>query len=253
MTAADKYEVQYQLGADADWVALPEVTPTSTTFSPVAGLRCGTSYAFRIRAHGDGVTYIPDWGAESEPVTQAVTAANSTCNRAPVFDAASYTFTLSDGTSTDSAVGTVTATDEDTGDTLTYAITGGNDAGKFALDGSTGALTVAGTLDYATTPAYALTVTVSDGNGGTATATVDIGLRLAACLNGVAVPRPDRNTGLVKDCSVLLTARDTLAGTASLNWSANTSITTWQGVRWDRSNCSLSRRLARLAIQSGRC
>ena len=233
VTAADQYEVQYRTGAEADWVSLPAVTAASTTFSPTGGLTCGTSYDFRIRAHGDGVTYIPDWGSESEPVTTAVTDTNSTCNHLPAFGAASYAFTLSDGTSTGGAVGSVSAIDSDTGDTLTYTITGGNEAGKFAINGSTGALTVAAALDYATVSAHTLTVEASDGNGGTATATVSIGLTLAACSNGVAVPGFNDKPGLVRDCSILLAARDTLAGTASLNWSADTAMSEWQGVFLD--------------------
>ena len=233
VTAADQYEMQYRTGAEADWVALLAVTTTSTTFSPADGLTCGTSYDFRVRAHGDGVTYIPDWGAESEPVTTAVTDTNSTCNHVPAFGAASYAFTLSDGTSTSGAVGSVSAIDADTGDTLTYTITGGNEAGKFAINGSSGALTVAAALDYATVSAYMLTVAASDGNGGTATATVSIGLTLAACSNGVTVTRPSERPGLVRDCSILLAARDTLAGSASLNWSAESAMSGWQGVYLD--------------------
>ena len=44
------------------------------------------------------------------------------------------------------------------------------------------------------------------------------------------VPRPRSNPGLVRDCSMLLAARDTLAGDGSLDWSANTRIHDWQGV-----------------------
>ena len=38
------------------------------------------------------------------------------------------------------------------------------------------------------------------------------------------------NTGLVSDCETLLEARDTLAERGSLNWSANTLITEWDGI-----------------------
>ena len=38
------------------------------------------------------------------------------------------------------------------------------------------------------------------------------------------------NPGLVSDCATLLAARDTLAGIATLNWSANTPITQWLGI-----------------------
>ena len=38
------------------------------------------------------------------------------------------------------------------------------------------------------------------------------------------------NTGLVSDCEALLEARDTLAGTGSLNWAEDTPITDWDGI-----------------------
>ena len=49
------------------------------------------------------------------------------------------------------------------------------------------------------------------------------------CVSGGAVVDAT-NTGLLSDCGMLLAARDTLAGTASLNWSADTPITEWNGV-----------------------
>ena len=39
------------------------------------------------------------------------------------------------------------------------------------------------------------------------------------------------NTGLVADCEILLGLKDTLRGSASLNWSASLPITQWTGVR----------------------
>ena len=51
-----------------------------------------------------------------------------------------------------------------------------------------------------------------------------------SCGNGITVPDPSNNPGLVSDCEVLLSARDTLAGTASLNWSATAAIDQWDGV-----------------------
>ena len=49
------------------------------------------------------------------------------------------------------------------------------------------------------------------------------------CVSGGAVVDAT-NTGLVSDCGMLLAARDTLAGTAALNWSADTPIADWTGV-----------------------
>ena len=52
----------------------------------------------------------------------------------------------------------------------------------------------------------------------------------AACSKGVAVPDPQANHGLVRDCALLLLARDPLRGTAPLNWSEDLPIAEWDGV-----------------------
>ena len=54
-----------------------------------------------------------------------------------------------------------------------------------------------------------------------------------ACASGSAVSNPSGNTGLVSDCNALLAARDALAGSATLNWSASTPISVWYGVTVD--------------------
>ncbi len=54
-----------------------------------------------------------------------------------------------------------------------------------------------------------------------------------ACTNGVAVPDPSSNPGLVSDCEALLEARDTLRGTEQLNWSVSRSVNTWTGITVD--------------------
>ena len=52
----------------------------------------------------------------------------------------------------------------------------------------------------------------------------------SACANGSAVSNAVNNPGLVSDCDTLLAARDALAGTATLNWAADTPITDWDGI-----------------------
>ena len=51
-----------------------------------------------------------------------------------------------------------------------------------------------------------------------------------SCAAGGAIPDAAKNPELEADRHTLLTARDTLAGTASLNWVADTPITQWDGV-----------------------
>ena len=52
----------------------------------------------------------------------------------------------------------------------------------------------------------------------------------AQCSNGITVPQPASNSELVDDCAVLLSFRDELAGSATLNWGPNSPIGTWDGV-----------------------
>ena len=74
------------------------------------------------------------------------------------------------------AIGTLLAsassTDGDGDETVTYSISG-TGSNLFAIDPKTGAITLAGALDYETTRSYSLTVTASD---GTKTATTDISI-----------------------------------------------------------------------------
>ena len=61
-------------------------------------------------------------------------------------------------------------------DPLTFSITAGNTNSAFAINASSGAITVAGTVDYETTQTYTLTVQVSDGTN-TAEAAITINVR----------------------------------------------------------------------------
>ena len=84
-------------------------------------------------------------------------------NEAPGFDQPSYTFSLPENSANGTAVGTVSATDVDAGDSLGYAILG-DTGGVFAINPSSGAITVANTtaLDFETTPTFNLQVQVTD-------------------------------------------------------------------------------------------
>ena len=53
----------------------------------------------------------------------------------------------------------------------------------------------------------------------------------SSCADGGAVADAANNPELVSDCDALLAARDTLAGSATLNWAANGPIREWEDVR----------------------
>ncbi len=84
-------------------------------------------------------------------------AAAPGCGPAPTFGAASYEFSVAEDAAAGAAVGTVTATAAG-GTAVVYTITDGNTAGAFAINATTGALTVARPLDYETAASYTLTV-----------------------------------------------------------------------------------------------
>ena len=53
---------------------------------------------------------------------------------------------------------------------------------------------------------------------------------LETCESSIAVANPDGNPDLVSDCEMLLSAKDALAGSASLNWTASAPIARWSGI-----------------------
>ena len=59
----------------------------------------------------------------------------------------------------------------------------------------------------------------------------DVSGQAVECRNGTVVPDPTTNTGLVADCDVLWGLKDTLLGTATLNWNATTAVEDWEGIR----------------------
>ncbi|XP_060076862.1 protocadherin Fat 4-like [Ylistrum balloti] len=97
----------------------------------------------------------------------------------PTF-ASNPTVSLAESSSVSTAVTTYAATDTDASphDISTYAITSVTNTGSpyFSIDGSTGSITLAQSLDYETTTSYEITVTATDGGGlvGTGTVTVSV-------------------------------------------------------------------------------
>ena len=162
-----RYRAEYHSATATEWTVDDDMI--SGTTHTVDELECETTYRFRVRAYGSGVTYAAAW---SEP-SDMVTATTGEC-RGPEFSLSSYDFSVSEDTSIGQSVGRVSATDPDEADTVTYSITAGNELGDFAIDALTGRITAADHLDYETVSSYTLTVEASDDTGNTATAAVEI-------------------------------------------------------------------------------
>ncbi len=148
-------------------VVADAITGTSHT---VDGLPCPSRPRFRLRAYGDGIAVAAEWGAASSWVyTDMIT------RFPPVFDSASYVFSVPDDSEIGGGVGAVLATgSEGADDTVTYCINAGNEDGKLALDASTGQITVAEALSGLAGTTYTLTVEAVDESGDAATVTATV-------------------------------------------------------------------------------
>ena len=95
----------------------------------------------------------------------------------------------------------------------------------------TRAIRTATALALASAIALSLLLTGADGASASDHIIIIVPEFTAQCSNGVAVPNPASNPGLVADCAALLAAKDTLEGTTgNLNWSADVGISDWNGV-----------------------
>nr|MBX2884870.1 tandem-95 repeat protein [Granulosicoccus sp.] len=121
----------------------------------------------------DLTVQVADGNGGTDTQTIAVTVTN--VNEDPVISSAASVNAAENQT----AVTTITSTDVD-GDSPTYSISGGTDAGLFSINGSSGALTFNTAPDFespADTGAdnvYDVTVQVADGNGGTDTQAIAV-------------------------------------------------------------------------------
>lgn len=122
------------------------------------------------------------YGEELDPMGNVAVAKGQTVwivideNEPPALGDASFTVSEDSGNGT--SVGTVSATDPNDVEKLTYSITGGNNDGVLEIDSTTGEITVAAGagLDAEGTPSYELTVVVTDNGGLTDSATVTVSI-----------------------------------------------------------------------------
>ena len=61
-------------------------------------------------------------------------------------------------------------------------------------------------------------------------ASSDLDSEMAGCLSQQVAVGSGRDLGIVKDCQVLLSIRNTLAGSTGLNWKSNIAIEEWDGI-----------------------
>ena len=122
-------------------------------------------------------------------------------NEAPVVN--DQGFNVDENASNGTSVGTVAASDANPGDTLTYAITGGTGQTAFAINSSTGEITVADSaqLDRETTTSFTLTVEVTDDGVGTLSDTATITITLDDVNDNAPVVTPSQSFNITEAAS----------------------------------------------------
>ena len=122
----------------------------------------GSGLDFETAPRFDLQVEVTDDGTPALAAVTTVPIDVADANDAPMLSGGPFSVTENspDGT----VVGSVTASDEDTGDSLRFAIVGGDPGGAFAIDPVSGEIRVAdgSQLDYDTTPSFDLLVEVRD-------------------------------------------------------------------------------------------
>ncbi|RKU09126.1 hypothetical protein C6503_21535, partial [Candidatus Poribacteria bacterium] len=164
-TDVDNHRLTYSLGG-TDAAAF-SIVSTTGQLQTKAALDYETQSSYTVTV----TTYDGNSGGDRITVTINITNAND----APEFtEGTRATRSIAEKTTTGTNIGTaVTATDVDTGDTLTYTL-GGTDAASFGIVSTSGQLQTSAALDYEKKKSYSVRVSVSDGKGGTDSITVTI-------------------------------------------------------------------------------
>ena len=146
--AISDYDVRQRVQGTTTWTdAGVNTTSTSAT---IANLLAGTTYEVQVQAHNNEGS--SNWSA---------TGSGDTLNTAPVFTSTPASLSIDENSATNTAAGTVAATDAD-GHTLTYSLNSAADAVFDINSSGTIALQSGASLDYEATTSYPTTVTVTD-------------------------------------------------------------------------------------------
>ncbi len=131
----------------------------SVTNSAALNFESAPSFALVVKVQDNGT------GTLSSQATVTISLIDA--NEAPVIN--NQSFSVAENSVNGSTAGTVVATDPDAAQTKTFSILSGNTNGAFAINSSTGVLSVANSaaLNFESTPSFALVVKVQDNGTGT--------------------------------------------------------------------------------------
>lgn len=155
-----------------------EWTKSTNQQSAAIPLRAGVRYYIRaLHKEGTGADHLAvAWVGPG--ITQSVIPGTAltpfkafieVSNESPVFTAPTASLSILENSVIGTMVGTCSAADPDAGHSVSYQIAGGNGSGAFSIVPATGAILVAGLVDFESSSVYQLQVLASD-NGSPAAA-----------------------------------------------------------------------------------
>ena len=155
--------------------SLRDASETPFTINPITGQLKTSAPANYETQNAYTITAVVDDGGLED--TLEITINVTDVNDDPVFiDGTTTTRAIVEGTALNRNIGTpVAATDEDTGDSLTYTLSG-TDATSFSIDSTNGQLKTNAALNHGTQNVYTVTVTATDTNNRTDTISVTINI-----------------------------------------------------------------------------
>ena len=178
------------VGTDA---ASFSIVSTSGQLQTSAALDYETKNSYSVT-----VKVTDDSGESNNSDTISVTISITDVNDVPVFtDGASTTRSIAENTASGQNIGSpVSATDADTGDTLTYTL-GGTDASSFSIVSTSGQLQTSAALDYETKRSYSVTVTATDDSGASNnSASITVTISVTDMDENTITPVSERSNGV---------------------------------------------------------
>lgn len=142
-------------GSGAGLFAINATTGQITTTTSTLNYEAVSSYTLDL--------IVTDAGGLSDTVTVTINVGD--VNEAPTLSPAGP-FTFAENTAAGTAITTLTATDPDGGQTLTYSIVSGNTGGLFAVNAASGVLSFAAAPNYEAGTSYTLVVRATDNGTG---------------------------------------------------------------------------------------
>ena len=209
--------------ADGDTLAYTLGGTDAASFNIVSTsgqLRTNTALDYETNTSYSVTLSVSDGNGGSDEISITISVTN--VNEAPTFSSNSATLSIAENSAKGTNIGTAfSATDPDSGDTLTYSLLRG-DASSFSIDSTTGQLSVNAALDYETQNTYtdlAVRATDTSGSFGEILVTVDVTNvnEAPSFTDGSTISRSvAENTGAGQDIGNAIAATDVDSNTTLL-------------------------------------